>query len=455
MSNIEKNLFKLYIFLLPITCIDLFNGKLYSLTTSISAVVNVIGIIYLFIKFINGGKIKTSPAIRYLSIIIVLLNISSIIMAALLYKKLGVFIGRTTFLAILPHIAYYFQILLVFYYNYLYLSAMETEEIKKWIEYSLIFMLLIGYVQIVIILTKNSALTNIVMKLQDIFMVKSLFFNTYRVTLMGREASEAGAILATFIMPYLFSNIIVSRKKLKYIILALLFVPMSIYAESSTFYIGLIISVIYFVIYYCKKSYKFKIGAQLTAIVSVIVLLISVILMRNGVQLYEKNKDTDTKGFVYLTTSKLMDEDNLSTIHRYSSIYTNWQAVKRYPILGVGNGNQGFFYRIYFPKWAAVSEESKGYYYGELGWPGSGAFLPTYISSYGIFGVILLIIYIVFTEANVKKLINTDKEFFYYMYKIGVLSFIPLSITAINITGIMYILFILSIPFIEVNKKNC
>lgn len=454
MWNLEKKLFKLYLLLLPITSIELFNGKLYSLTASISSVVHFIGMVIILINIIKNNNIPRNSLIKYTSIMIFALNISSIIMALLLKEELGAFIGRTTIIAIIPQVLYYLQIFLVIYYNFIYLNKISIREIKRSIELSFVFILIVGYIQILIIITKNLGLINLYSLFEKTLHISSWFIATQRVALLNTEASMLGCILSVYILPFIYSNIIICKRKTKYIIMLLLFLPIAFYAKSSTVYIGLAVSSICFIYLYWKKNAKFSIVSKISMLVLLSTLLIVVFININSLGTISNSKKNDVSNNIwYLSVDKVTNFNNLSTIHRNTSVYTNFKAFEEYPILGVGNGNQGFFYVRFFPDWGYNSYESIGYLSGKYGWPGSGGFFPTYISAYGIVGIILLIIFIYKCQFRIKKLKGTDKEFYYHMYIIGSISFIFVGYISVDIIGTFYILFTLSLPFISVDKK--
>jgi hypothetical protein len=117
-------------------------------------------------------------------------------------------------------------------------------------------------------------------------------------------------------------------------------------------------------------------------------------------------------------------------------------SILGHPLLGVGNGIQGFYYIKYFPSWGFGSYESAGLFFGDAGWPGSGAFLPTYLSAFGAFGVLLLVLLSIRIAKNIKR--------FKYLFLSDFLTMSLLSLffqfyTTYDIIGNYAIVFILSL----------
>lgn len=453
MDKFEKIIFKLYIYFLPVTAIDIFNGKLYSISNSFSFIFHIMGIMMLIIRYRNI-KIRNNRILNYTTIFIITLNILSLIMAIYLHDDLGTLLGRDTYKAIIPHLIYYFQILFAFYYNYLMFKKFESHEIQKWIFNSIKIFIFISYIQIFLLLINNTNLTAIYQNIEKILGIEANFPFNNRVRALNKEPADMGGLLSIYILPFVLSNILKYPKNKKYLLVLILLCPIVFYSKSTATYIGFMIVLLYFSYMYCKNSSSNLLRVLKLMYSSILIMIILYFIHINGIINFSTTSNLNVNsteqfyGFKYLLFEKFTDSSNSSTIHRNSSLYTNIEAFKNYPLLGVGNGNQGFFYIRYFPEWAFSSYESVNTYLGKNGWPGSGTFLPTYISSYGGIGLLLLMIYVVMIKQNMIKL-QKKNIIFYNMYKLGIIAFIPLSIISTNIIGIYYIIFVFSLILID------
>lgn len=428
--------------LLPITFFNPMREKLFSLSNSIVFYLHIILTIFMII---NRNKCKyINRFVKATFITVVLLNFSSIIMSSILYYNLSAWLNRTTFTAILPYILYYFQITIAVFTNYYYFEKYGIEVIKNSLNIICIWNLILGYIQIIIIKFDISFIEKFYKFFVEIFIDRSYVINIQRVCLATTEASMAGSIIVILILPYILANILSNNSK-KFIILFLLYFPIIYFTESSSVYLGLIVNIVVYLFIAIKNRLNFKLILGTMYFIFLMMLIVSLFIVNNA-----KYNNKIFNEIKYVSIEKLTDNNNLSTIHRSTSLYTNYKAVKKHPFLGVGNGNQGFYYKMYFPEWGYKSYESKAYINGEGGWPGSGGFLSSYISGYGIFGIMLLVNLVVVSYKGIKRI---DKKLM-YMYKIGVWSFFIMGITTIDIIGNYYIMFLISIPAFDIKNEE-
>lgn len=448
MNKVERLLAYIYIFLLPVTLIQISKAYLFSMGTSASFYVNILCIVLLLLSIAKNKRMKSSneiganrKALIAFIIIITILNLITLIMAFILHEKLGTVIRRDTYIAALPYVVYNIQIIFIVIYNIYLFRNINQKQIIKIIYYSIAAVIAVGYLEIIISVTKNMNIA----KLFYFTDILGQFSTNYtlscgRVNLLSSEASTAGVFITIFVIPFIaivFSYKLLSRKKL--IILLMTIIPIAVFARSSTMLIGVVCDIVVINLWLISK-YKSKLFP--IAFIETMVIIISGFILRDSLN--------DIR---YLIFYKAADVNNLSTVHRISSVYTNAVAFINYPILGVGNGIQGFFYIKYLPDWAFKSSESSAiYYYGSI-WPGGGGFIPSYIAGYGILGVLLFIILIRILLNNLKKLKNTEYEYIYSWCIICFIIFLIQAIVSISIYGEYYIIFILSLAFITVNKK--
>lgn len=449
MNKLEKLIAYLYIFLLPVDLVQITKKYLYSMGTSASFYLHIIGILLLFLSLCKNGRIQGGNIIKankkvfnLLVMIVILLTLSSLIMALALHEQLGILANRDTYIAGIPCIVYSIQIIAVIAYNIYIFKNISPGRIIKIIYYSIVFIIIAGLLQVIISITKNSSIA-------DLFVFTDMlgqFGKNYtlasgRVNLLTMEASGAGAFINIFVIPFItvaFAYRLIERKKL--IVLLISLIPIAVFSSSSTMLIGILVNFIFITVWYIRKN-----PDKVIAVLSFQAFIIIICAFMYKDKLNE---------LLYLGFYKIADGKDLSTIHRFSSIYTDMMAFLKYPVLGVGNGIQGFFYIKYLPNWAFKSLESSAYYYYRTRWPGSGAFIPTYLSGYGILGVFALIILLISMYKSLKKFKDTQYEHFYSWSLLSIVAFIPLALVSVGIYGEYYFLFILTFSFLAINKEN-
>jgi hypothetical protein len=240
----------------------------------------------------------------------------------------------------------------------------------------------------------------------------------------------------------LVSQILNEEKKKAPIIKLIMVIGTLVFVSSSAAYVVTLISISYLLIKYMKKHIA-KIVKMIPIILFGLITLFT----------YYWNKIVSSN-IIYLMFSKVSDTDNLSTIQRSITVFTNFKIFSDYPISGVGMGNQGFLYAEYFPKWGYKSIEYQPYLTGER-WPGEGGFLPSYVAGYGLVGIVILVVIMVMVVRSIKQFPSTMQYTKDYCI-IGIVNFFVLSVYTTNIFGNYVIAFLLafSLSGLFINKIN-
>jgi hypothetical protein len=433
-----------YLLVLPFNS-GFFRETLHILSFSASFLPHIIGLMMmLFLLIARKRTYKPSGLVIKLAFILVALNLSSLIMAIVQYQELGVLFGRNTITAVTPQIVYYFQILFVLIYNDYILTQIELKKVMRIVLVSFGLLFAIGYAQIISITTSLGVVNTMLEAINGLFFFDSVYvFDIHKINLMTMEASTAGAQISIFILPLLLALIRVQgiNKAIGFgLIIAL--IPIILFNDSSSGLIGAAICLFAFLFLFPYISPLFVWNVRVYSILTVV--LVVLIYSDNILQ----------SDFYETMFVKIFTTDNLSTLHRTTSIYTNYQSFLDYPIFGVGNGIQGFYYLKYFPVWGFRSYESEAFYYGELGWPGSGAFLPTYLSAFGIVGLIILGYLVLILHRNIRSLKKTANHFMYEFLTVSFLSFLFQAYSTVDIIGNYYIIFILSLSAFHYHNQQ-
>ena len=261
-----------------------------------------------------------------------------------------------------------------------------------------------------------------------------------RVVLTGRVMSVAGepsylaSDLGTVIFPFLCTcNIMNIKKRLTWLHIVL-YIPIIYWTKSSALFMVVAAIVLAWIYYkFLTKSHnKSNMDKPIIIILAVTMLLIIISCVYNI-------------PIVKDTFDKVFDTNNMSTAFRYSTVINDIKIFFRYPLLGCGNGIQGFFYNENCPDWAYFSYETQNSLNGYNGVLNGGAFFPAYISGFGIFGLILLFL---FLRKCIKIASSHRKKmgFLYYMYMMGLIAFL--------INGTVNVSFPIFIFIITTNRRS-
>lgn len=444
MKRLERMLFNLYMLFLPFEILSpfLLNFKITGVIQNNSAFIEIIGIILMSANIILfRKKIKLTPLLKKMFAGVMLLNITSIIMAFLLHEKFGILFGEDTYRAISGNIVFYTLLPIGAIWLTTSIKNESLLNVKKYLNYFIFIELIVGYVQIFIINGFKIILPlyNFLADSLGLFVNSGFLVHRNQISLTGTEPSSVGIILGVMIFPYILTQITVDTSKLLQFIL---FLPIVFFSKSSTAYIAIVVNLVLFILFN-RVSVKLTFKKMITTYFigsAFFVTLITLPIYYNG----------EIANQIYsLIFEKTTSQTNLSTVFRQSSVINDLEVFKKYPIFGIGNGNQGFLYASHLPSWimSAGSEEVRNALSGGNGGvQDGGPFLPAFLSGYGLLGFILLMVYL----AKTVQLINISKEELEYlrpMYFIGGGSFLILSTMATGLPSNMMALFIISIPF--------
>jgi hypothetical protein len=449
--NISRKLFHLYIYLLPISLLPIFRviRDYFSPSASIqnSFFIMILGLLVLLLKKRSSFVIRNSFMIKTL-LFIIFLSISTFFMSLLLYPKLGVLYGENTFTATLSSYFYLFLIIIVFYYNSKGSNFLSVHDLDKIFKRIALFMIFIGYVQILIILrVKYIAEVYDLVDIMDVFRDSQYILNINRIPLSGREPASVAIILGCFILPFLLSKIATEKRKFFYIFQVVLFLPIVYFTLSSSVYIAVALNFIIYFILFDSRVQRFRKIVLSKLIIRSLILISFVIISTFGFFGVNMSLFQTITDFLFEKTTNLND---MSTGYRYTTVINSIHILVDYPILGVGSGNQGFFYNANLNKSSLVNSgmlssiSTKSALAGEFGLIGGGAFLPDFVSSYGLVGIIILFMY----GKSTRKYLKSNKSLGHYskLYAISTLTFLVLAIATTSIYGNFMIMFVLTIP---------
>lgn len=446
LKKLEKIIFQIYIFVLPIMMLEPFRGikeAIGALAVNNNFFLFLVGMTLIIIDILVRKKnFKTNKLLNYLFLMILCLNFSTIIMAIILNQKLGYLHGEDTYSATIGMIILYFQVFFIFYYNYRGFQLVSIKDVERIFKYIISYTLIVGYFQITMIHFP------LISGIYDFFNIlgavreSSFILTINRISLTGSEPSSTGAVISLIIFPYLLAKTLY-RIDSKTIILIILFLPIILYAKSSTALIMFSVNILL----YCFLLFKQKGLAFRKFIIISLLFLVGLTGVTFGLT-SSFSKNSFLMENYYLLFDKISDESNQSTLYRTSTIINDIEVFKKYPILGIGNGNQGFYYNENIKSNYFISQEVQNAYSGKVGVVNGGPFVPAYISGYGIVGILLLIIFIIKSYRKILTIKN-GINYFYEMYIISSITFLLTATMTHDIVGNYIAIFILSFPFMK------
>jgi len=447
-------LFKLYLFSLPLMLLPGLTQirDVFSPAASIENgfFIVMFGVPLLFL--IHKGKIPYFKNALYIKGIklCLFLAIISFFTSLVLYVPFGPLHGENTLKASFPSIIYLLLTAITFYFNNYLFKYISKNTIRRIFDFLVIFEICIGLFQMAVLkLIFLSSLYD-VLSFIGLVVPSSFLHATGRISLTLTEPAAAGIMIGVFLLPYVLSMFLM-RRGTKYGVYAFFLAVLTFFTYSSTAYTGIVTVIVIFTVLYIKKNH----GNSMLNRGIIFFSFVLLILLFSGNYIW--NHTTFGLKVNELLLSKTTSQENLSTLSRYSTLYSDLDAFLHYPITGVGNGNQGYFYDKavdkHIPAAALTFEEFYLRMSGQVGIVNGGAFVPAFISGYGIVGVILLIIFI---TKCVKYMRRNEQDYdgFQYMYYMGGLAFLVLSSVSSSLDGNFVNMFIVSIPFMQVNKKN-
>lgn len=392
------------------------------------------------------GKLE-GRLFRFFSGMIFLLCLSSFFMSLVLYNQVGTIAGESTLDAFFPTVIYFMQYILMIYYNIVVFDLLDISAITKIIDRVIIFEVIVGYFQVAMVTFAKglSSIQNAV-DIFGIFYDANTSVNIGRISLTGREAAGGASFITVFFLPYLFACILSGKKEKKYYVLSGLLIPLLIYTKSSTGYILFCVLALTLFIVLLREG-RGNVIIKGLFIVSLFVTITLIALDLGIIKIGTGNID-----FAYILLKKIDDKNNMSTVNREVNLYMNWGAFCEYPILGVGNGNQGFFFSKYVPSWANSSPTIQRMLRNPTSVTDGATFYPGGLSGYGIFGVILYSIYKIKAYKCIE-INKDDKGLFYYMYRLASPCIFIYGFSS-GFSSAYWLWFIISIPFIRLHGKK-
>lgn len=393
----------------------------------------------------NNGRLILNKYTVYILKWAVYLSIHTLLISMIYAPKVGSLWGETTLTASFSsHIYNVLMVGIIAYFGYAY-QFITKEDICRVLNTLIIIILMIGYLQVGIIL--NFSFAKVIYDILNIgnwLNPSENIIRMGRICLMASEPSAVGNILGLLIFPYCLARREKKENQSPYTTVILLLLPLAFFTFSSTVYVACCINLFIF----CCIRIKDK---RLTIKKSTFIKIVTVILLATlvfGVGVGVEKKSGISDQIYYYLFVKTSSKENYSTMYRTSTVINDIEIFKDYPLLGVGNGNQGFWYAENIPDWVLPSVETQQALSGEKGVLNGGPFLFAYISAFGIVGLIVLAFFLSYYWKTLKKY-KEKLGLFYEMAIISGATFLALATVSVSSEGNFYLYFILSLPLLS------
>lgn len=449
-QTLERTIAKAYIFLLPIRMIaplTFLRSYIGSCASSFDLILHILGVVlYLFN---NNGKIhyfkqdKSIDLLKYFIGIVLFFNVSSLIMSIFIQARFGSIGGETAFEATFIMGVYFVQFACIMLYNKHVFSLLSKEEILKVLYVLSNCLLILGYMQILVLELEGVART-VYLKIDILKIITPANPNMPKLWLTETEGAHAGQVIAVFIFPLLLSKFCIRKATLTDGLVLFLWFPIVYYTHSAMAWILIVSAIgVYGFIYISTIQNQ---GILVTIFIYFFIIIIGMVFMTIILSFLPPDISDEIR---YLLFEKAFSKKDGSTATRVAQFYINWGAFSEYPIFGVGNGNQGYFYKAYFPKWALNvpgTDAGIAFNRAQNQIANGSSFSLSLMSGYGIVGLFLFMIFIARTIKYTRRYQKEMGQFYYLM----MISWCTIFIASFQspFVGDYLIWFLLSLPLL-------
>ena len=388
-NGIEAKLYRAYLFFLPFGSFIKYDLPLQSyLFDMFSCFFFWPGC---FLMFFNKNKKYYPSLLKGWQKMTLFQSIYTFAMASILFVPLGPLYGEDTIRASIGMIIFGIVVLLHISYNvYAFTHLITWSKAEGIFRKSIYILLFVGYLQLASI-RLGGPFTAFYHALGSVFFLPEELERG--VQFFGSEASSV-ATLFLFIVPYLIAKVLHSNYfnvwKNKDFLMLILFIPLFSTSNSSSVLMSIVMVVAVTVCMLFRHRGYYKV-----CLVGSLIAGMSVAVAYGLGDMKFQGKSSDQESLEYILLGKITDTDNHSTMMRSSSIVNDMKLFFKYPITGVGDGLQGYWYNENLPVIYLASIEVQDLVSGKNGIPdGGGAYFPLLLSAYGLVGVFFLFLFL-------------------------------------------------------------
>lgn len=363
----------------------------------------------------------------------------SFVMALYVNFTYGRFNGNSPFVAVLKMILDFVQYGLIFMYAKAAFGYIGRESAFKCLLIATRITLVVGYMQIAVI-AGIPVITPVYKALGKFFA-----FHTFQrqIALTFWEPSWAAMFIGIVVIPAHAARLLARHDSPVAVIAEMLvWLPVILFTKSTTAYLLSFASLgtaILFILFGRTKN----IGVRILALA----------LMGAGIFMLNNLEYVDSVlgfNFSYLFRTKVIDMDNQSTASRMIPLIGNWAIFLKFPIIGCGNGLQGYYFKSLIggiaSNYRALDKPVKALLNGTIPSIANGQlFFPAVLSGYGLVGAGLMLRFF----GKCLKCVRERAESYGVFGQLYLVALVPVFIAGFKseFVGIYYLWFVLSIPY--------
>ena len=370
-----------------------------------------------FVMFLRHSKELVLDSIVRCYLIFTLLGIAStLVMSVVLHDRVGALHGQTTFSTIVPSICWLiFNFVTVLYLRWAF-THVSTGVIDKALNALLCFTLIVSTLELVF----GGAISGVLSVWLKSY---NAILSTGRLCGIATEPSTMSAVLGLFCLPYCYARFR-NKGEVRYLFAFLGLLVISYFTFSATVFVT--------VLFVCVGIAIREIGSAIHNyggyLVFFLCLIGAVAILAAAVYIicYRDGSSPLIVDAVNGVLQRVTSSSDQSGAYRKSTIINDWKIFAAFPLFGVGDGNQGFFYAHNLPSWiiATGSYEVSNALNGGLGVLDGGPLIGTLVSGFGVAGSAVFIYWVASLFNRARKGRNRMGHF-YDMYLIALLGSLP------------------------------
>lgn len=341
----------------------------------------IIGALLMFFR--HGREIAFDKSLRRFALFVLLGCITTLVMAVILYDQVGTLYGETTLTTIWPSLCWLlFDLVIVIYLCWGY-QHIPNSTLDKAMDVLLILVIVVSALELGVMYVPS--VFGFLSEPLELWILR-FDANAVRLRLCGvaDEPSAMSATLGMFCLPYCYSRF--RDGGARYIVAFFALLVIAWFTFSTTTYIT--VGVVLATIAVRELSSMGRRGSHVPMLVLFSVLAVALIGALVFMATGRSHESSDFAVNITKVIGRSVSEEDQSGAYRNSTIANDLAIVREYPLFGVGDGNQGFFYSQNLPNWirANTSAEVAAALNGERGVLDGGAFIGALLSGYGIVG---------------------------------------------------------------------
>ena len=385
----EKIIFLIFLCFLPFEVFPFLHFSFSSIGYySFDFYVHVFGLALLCASFFDKRFRYFNKLVIYLVCLCFFLTLLSLINAFLAFDSFNGYYSTNPYLVVLYESFKYFHFVSIFFYTTYFIRFVTKKELLICFFVTIFVVFFVSGIQAIYLFSKNQILGSFYDRFASFFGFQLTTFFTKqggRVCGPFREPAHSDLFFGCFLIPSLLSWALVAKnKKTKdFVIFAFLMVGalFIVYlAKSTSLYFAVFFDfVVFFVVFLARVrnpvTKKRIVGITFIAACLLIAGLFSTAI---GKTIYSS------------MIEKAFSSTNDSTLFRYSYAYSDLKTFLRMPLIGCGNGMQGYYYfnNIVGTRFSGAIEAVLALT-GKLGLIYGGGFIPAYLSGFGICGLVI------------------------------------------------------------------